>query len=158
VKIIAVLKKYFFLIALTALVGAIVFANHQTPPPEGGIDFHKGTVKEAFDLAKRENKPVFIDVYAVWCGPCRLLKQYTFTDTTLGNYFNQNFVNLALDGEKGEGIGVAQSLSVRAYPTLAVITPGGEVILKIEGYYSPEQLLEIGKKAVAHYSEMKPQE
>jgi thiol:disulfide interchange protein len=150
------MRKNVFLILLIALVAGIIYANHD-PLPEGGITFHQGTVQEAFELAKKENKPIFIDVYAVWCGPCRLLKQYTFTDKAVGEYFNANFINLAIDGEKGEGIGVARSLSVRAYPTLAVVSPDGNILIKTEGFYQPEQLLDFGKQALEQHSNAKPE-
>lgn len=146
----AIIRKYALLLILAAIVVGIVYANSEQIP-EGGIEFHKGTIAQAFELAKKQNKPVFIDVYAVWCGPCRMLKQYTFTDKTVGEFFNANFVNLAVDGEKEEGVGVAYSLGVRAYPTLAVVSPDGSIIIKTEGFYQPEQLLELGKKAIAQH-------
>ncbi|MGC9354522.1 MAG: thioredoxin family protein, partial [Mariniphaga sp.] len=44
-----------------------------------GITFHQGNWKEALETAKKENKPIFLDISASWCAPCKLLKANTFT-------------------------------------------------------------------------------
>ena len=54
-----------------------------------GIQFHKGTWAEALALAKKDNKFIFLDVYASWCGPCKQLKKRTFSNDKVGTYFNE---------------------------------------------------------------------
>lgn len=51
-----------------------------------GIDFFKGTFEEALEKAKKENKPIFLDVFASWCGPCKMPKKHTFSDKEVGDY------------------------------------------------------------------------
>lgn len=43
-----------------------------------GILFFNGTFKEALLEAKKENKPIFLDVYATWCGPCKKNEKNNF--------------------------------------------------------------------------------
>lgn len=112
------------------------------------INFFSGTWNEALALAKKENKFVFVDFHAVWCGPCKRMKKVSFTDAEVANFFNQNFVNLYLDAEKGEGADKANFYGVRAYPTLVFISPEGKVIKYAEGYYKPTELIHLGKQVL----------
>jgi thioredoxin 1 len=62
--------------------------------------------------------------------------------------FNQNFVNLYLDAEKGEGAEKAKHYGVRAYPTLVFVSPDGKVVKFVEGYHKPDELIRLGKIAL----------
>ncbi|MCP9769458.1 DUF255 domain-containing protein [Lacihabitans sp. LS3-19] len=112
----------------------------------GGIHFQKGNWQQTLDLAKKENKMVFLDIYATWCGPCKQLKKYTFADKTAGEFFNANFINMALDGEQEEGAILAQQFGIRAYPTLMFVSPEGELITKSPGFRTPNDLIKLGKE------------
>jgi thiol:disulfide interchange protein len=57
--------------------------------------------QEAFDRAKQENKPIFVDTYASWCEPCKWMDQNTFSQTTVGDFFNKNYISWKVDVEKG---------------------------------------------------------
>lgn len=110
-----------------------------------GIQFFDGTWAEAVEAANTENKLIFLDAYASWCGPCKLLKRRVFTDPEVGAYFNDNFINVEMDMEKGEGRRLSSELRVTAYPTLFFIDSDGQVVKKAVGYHTSEQLLGIAK-------------
>ena len=84
------------------------------------IQFIESDWKKALAEAKKQNKLIFLDAYATWCGPCRMLKQYTFPDKAVGEFFNENFINIALDMEKGDGPAVARQYQVNAYLPMAM--------------------------------------
>lgn len=115
---------------------------------ESGIQFHKGTFEEALDLAKKENKLIFLDIYATWCGPCKKLKSKTFSNKEVGDFYNDVFVNVALDGENGEGLVLARKYGVRGYPTLLFIDASEKVVGQTSGYHSPSELIGLGKKFI----------
>ena len=114
---------------------------------KGGIVFFTGTWKEALAKAKAENKIIFLDIYATWCGPCKKLKAKSFASAKVGTYFNDNFINVTLDGEEGEGIILAEKYKLQAYPTLLFIDGDGNVKKGAVGYYNPSELLSLGKAA-----------
>jgi thioredoxin 1 len=140
------------LIAIVVL-GIIAFLYFRSNPKvdfkedtADGIHFQKGNWQQALDLAKKENKVVFLDIYATWCGPCKQLKKYTFTEKSAGDFFNANFVNMALDGEQPEGAALAQKFGIEAYPTLMFVTPEGELITKSPGFRTASDLINLGKE------------
>ena len=111
----------------------------------GGIQFNKGTFNEVLQQAKKENKLVFIDIYATWCGPCKRLKASTFSDAEVGKLYNQKFVNVAFDGEKGEGLMLAQKYKVTGYPTLLFVDGNGNIVVRTGGYHNVDEFIELGK-------------
>jgi thioredoxin 1 len=116
-----------------------------TAETEKGILFYEGSWAEALKLAKEENKLIFLDIYATWCGPCKRLKANTFPDEAVGEFYNANFINLALDGEKGEGRELARKYAIKGYPTLLFVDHTGAVVTKTAGYHNPDKFLDLGK-------------
>ncbi len=114
-----------------------------------GIQFQHKNWSAALSEAKLDNKLIFVDVYATWCGPCKKLKKYTFSDEKVGVFFNKNFVNIALDAEKGEGIDVANHYEVTSYPTMLVLDGNGKLISKKTGYLNSYDLLIFGRRMLA---------
>ena len=145
-------KISFFALLFLSLCSFSFFSNN---PPNAnikpinaskeGIVFFSGTWKEALQKAKAENKLIFLDIYASWCGPCKKLKAKTFTNAKVGSYFNEHFINVSLDGERGEGITLAEKYKLTAYPTLFFIDSDGNVKKGAEGYYNHLQILRFAK-------------
>lgn len=113
-----------------------------------GIHFIEEDWNLALKTAQTENKLVFVDIYATWCGPCKMLKQYTFTDSSVGEFFNKNFISVSVDGEKGEGPQLAQKYSIEGYPTLLVADATGKPVLMTAGYISPDILMQFANEAL----------
>ena len=132
---------------ITFLIAQIAVKSH-TPSDkdnEKGITFFEGSWQEALVLARQENKLIFLDAYASWCGPCRMMKSRIFSTKQVGDFFNANFINVKMDMEKGEGVGLAQKYGVTAYPTLFFIDAAGNVKKYSVGYHNTDELIEFGK-------------
>lgn len=93
-------------------------------------------------------KTIFLDVYATWCGPCKVLKAHTFSAEEVGAFYNLNFINVTIDGEKGEGAELAKKFGVQAYPSLFFIDQNGKLVSGTNGYHTPNQLIRLGKKVL----------
>ena len=120
-----------------------------------GIDFnHELTFQQALDKAKAEGKLVFIDCYTSWCGPCKRLAATVFVDSSLGSYFNNNYVNVKFDMEKEEGPSIATRYQITAYPTLLWLDPNGSIKNKVIGGLDVKGLMDAGKKAADPIPEM----
>ena len=114
---------------------------------KNGIKFFEGSWDAALQKAKNEQKPIFIDIYATWCGPCKLLKKKTFSDKAVGTYFNANYINLSFDGENGEGVMLANKYQITGYPTLIILDKNGNLITTQTGYLPPDEFLAFGKQS-----------
>lgn len=137
-----------FILFAGALVLAAAAWNKDDSDLETSIRFNDAKWADLQKKAKDENKIIFVDIYATWCGPCKLLKRTTFTDKEVGDFFNANFINAAFDGEKGEGRNLMELYSVHSYPTMLFINPDGSVRKAAIGYHTANQLLRIAKGVV----------
>jgi len=116
-----------------------------------GIEFFEGSYEEALVKAKAEEKLIFVDAYATWCGPCKRMSKNVFTQPEVGEFYNQAFIALKLDMEKPKGREFGQLFPVRAYPTLFYINEKGELLKKVVGGKSVEQFLAIGQEIAGSY-------
>lgn len=139
------------IITSTLIIATLVVLGFKTSPEqaktEEGIQFFTGTWQQALDKAKNENKYIFLDAYASWCGPCKMMKHKTFTDKAVAEFYNKNFISVAVDMEKGEGPVLANKYAVEAYPTLIYFKPDGKLIGKAMGFRKAKEFLEIGVEA-----------
>ena len=112
---------------------------------EQGIRFIEADWSKALAEAKKQHKLIFLDAYASWCGPCKLLKKKTFPDKAAGDFFNANYINVAIDMEKGDGPSLGEKYVVTAYPTLIITDADGNIVTYTQGYISPKQLIDFGE-------------
>ena len=109
------------------------------------ITFFEGTFEDAVAKAKKEKKNLFIDFYAEWCEPCKLMAEKVFTLPEVGAYFNTNFVCCQLNAEASENKALVQKYKVNALPTLLFLNVKGEVLHSINGTKDPTAFLHEAK-------------
>lgn len=128
------------LIAITCLSSFAATAQNRE------ITFKEADWKTQLATAKKENKLIFFDAYTSWCGPCKMMAKDVFTRDSVADLFNQTFLNVKYDMEKGEGPALKDKFEVSAYPTYLFINGDGEIVHKIVGSMSaPEFMSEAGK-------------
>jgi thiol-disulfide isomerase/thioredoxin len=122
----------------------ILLVAHVAQAQEG-IEFFHGTFKEALEKAQKEDKLIFVDAFAEWCGPCKKMAATAFKDEKVGKYFNEHFINVKMDMEKGEGPSLQDKFNVSAYPTLLFLNDKGEIVNRSVGALGADQLLSFSK-------------
>ena len=113
-----------------------------------GITFFEGSWEEALAKAKAEQKLIFMDAYAEWCGPCKRMAKMVFTQSEAGAFYNNSFINLKIDMEKGEGLQLRKKFRVTAYPTLLFIDYDGNLVKRSTGAKPLEAFISLGKSAL----------
>lgn len=135
------MQKYILTLLCSALL-ATVYAQNRS------IEFRDGTWQEITEQARKEKKMIFVDCYTSWCGPCKMLAKNIFTQDSVADFYNGNFVCFQIDMEKGEGPELAKKYSVAAFPTLLYIDAQGELKHCVVGYQQAGELIQNGRNAL----------
>lgn len=126
----------------------VVFALLATFTLSAQIEFEHSKWDDVLAKAKKENKIIFVDGFATWCGPCKWMAKNVFTDKNVGDFYNKTFVNLKLDLEKGEGVDFAKKYGIKGYPTLYFIDGDGNLVHQFLGGMDKDNFLQLGKDAI----------
>lgn len=113
------------------------------------ITFENGSWESILQQAKAQGKLIFLDAQTEWCRPCRMMERDVFTLDRVADFYNDNFINVSMDMEKGDGPALAKKHGIRAYPTYLFIDGDGNVVHRDEGYKQPDVFLEVGRAALA---------
>lgn len=131
--------RYFLLIGLICFLIDSAYAEQ----PFRNLDFDA-----ALAAASKENKPIIIDFYATWCGPCKQLDKTTWKDAKVRAWLNENMIALKIDAEKERAL--AKRYRVRGYPTIVFLLADGSEIDRVVGYVDAEQFLAQAEGALAN--------
>ncbi|MDZ4793293.1 MAG: thioredoxin family protein [Bacteroidota bacterium] len=142
------MKKILFFIPIVIFVFAFSTKKSLTSTAALEIDFYKGTWSEAVIKAKKEKKAIFLDIYATWCGPCKMLKRQTFVDKEVVKFYNANFINMSLNGETGDGEVLAQKYQIPGYPTLIILDNKENPLHANVGFMPAKDFLKFGKEGL----------
>lgn len=107
-----------------------------TPAPAGSMDkygFIVNAPKQALEQAARENKPLIIDFFGIWCPPCNMLDQEVFSSKEFRNASAQ-FVKLKVDADSEYSWALKEKYKVGGYPTVIFTSSSGEELSRIVGF------------------------
>lgn len=86
---------------------------------------------EAFALAAREDKPILLDIGAVWCHWCHVMDRESYEDPTLAAIVNEHYVAIKVDRDERPDVDSRYQAAVSAisgqggWPLTAFLTPDG---------------------------------
>lgn len=124
------------------------------------------SIDEAIAKQKKSPKPIFLDVYTDWYGPCKMLDKETFQDPEFVEYINKNYYAVKFNAEGNSVINFkgnkysnpgfepnrkgrnsthefTKLLKVSGYPAMYIIDRNGEIERTIVGYKTHDELLRI---------------
>lgn len=87
-----------------------------------GIPWFRDDAEAAFAAARRDAKPLLVDLWAPWCHTCLSMQEFVLRDAELP-HAKERFVFLAVDTERPENAGFLEKYSVSVWPTFYVIDP-----------------------------------
>jgi len=95
-------------------------------------------------IVKEAGRPVFVDMYADWCGPCKMIAP--IIDELANEYGNKiEFVKVNVD----ENPTSAAAYGVRSIPTLIVFNENGELVQRKAGAMPKQHIVDLFRKFVA---------
>ncbi|MES2763613.1 MAG: DUF255 domain-containing protein [Bacteroidota bacterium] len=62
------------------------------------------TFDEAYVKCKKNPRPIMVDVYTTWCGPCKMMSSQTFNNPQIAKYINDNFYAVKFDAESKDSV------------------------------------------------------
>ena len=87
---------------------------------------------EAFASAQRENKPMLLDIGAVWCHWCHVMDRESYDDPEVAAIVNEHFIAVKVDRDERPDIDSRYQAAVSAvsgqggWPLTAFLTPDGK--------------------------------
>jgi thioredoxin-related protein len=128
---------------------------------EKGIVFERfGSWQEVIAKAAVEHKMVFVDCYATWCGPCRLMDDSTFSDSTIAGFLNGKFISVKVQmdttGKDNDMVKawyhdasvIQKKYSIRSLPSFLFFSSDGNLVHKGVGYMEIAQFNSLVKDAL----------
>ncbi|MGB6158439.1 MAG: DUF255 domain-containing protein, partial [Acidobacteriaceae bacterium] len=97
----------------------------------------------AFALAAQADKPILLDVGAVWCHWCHVMDRESYEDPTLATTVNEHFVAIKVDRDERPDVDARYQAAVQAisqqggWPLTAILTPDGRPFFA--GTYFPRE-------------------
>ncbi len=94
--------------------------------------------QQVFDAAAINKRPLFVFIYADWCGWCQKYEQETLEKDPVRRRLADDYIPVAIDYEKEKEL--AKKLGARLVPTTILLTPQGKKLVRFFGLLNPEDL------------------
>lgn len=122
------------------------------------------SLEEAVELQQINPKKIMIDMYTVWCGPCKMLDRNTFQNKDVVKYINNYYYAVKFNAEGNDDVTyqgrdfsnpaykpelakrrnspheLTRYFKVSAYPSMVFIDEDLKHLTTLRGYQNPQQL------------------
>jgi uncharacterized protein YyaL (SSP411 family) len=102
-----------------------------------------------FALAQAENKPILLDLTAVWCHWCHVMDETSYSDLTVIGLVNTLYIPIRVDTDQRPDVQARYLMG--GWPTTAFLTPQGD-ILTGGTYTPPGELIPLLQRVSEYYT------
>lgn len=141
--------------------GQTSFSSSTHSQKNNGIKWDEGlSWQEVKEKAGRENKYIFLDCYATWCGPCKRMDNQVYVNDSLGYAMNDKFISVKVQMDKTKGDNtyiqswykdaaeISRHYLLEVYPTFLFFNPAGEIIHKDFGFKEVDKFISMVQTAM----------
>ena len=136
------MKKYLFI-----LIG-LLFIGGVSEVDAAKLKFIKKPMKKVLKKANKKGMPIFVDVYADWCGPCKMMDKEVFSRDDVADFLSENFVTMKMDADNSNYIYEKFEYEITKLPTMLFLNSDGTLIKKYTGTTTGSSLLSMARKAL----------
>ena len=140
------MKMRLWILATLCLAMTVFAASPEKPKLVNWLDY-----TEALEKAKDSKKLIFVDLYADWCIPCRIMDANTYSDPTVASLLNTRFISTKLDVDSQDTIvcdGKRKTVqrcyfdvwNLNVLPAFVLIAPKGLSIMTVKDSYTAEEM------------------
>ncbi|HEY8929562.1 MAG TPA: thioredoxin fold domain-containing protein [Mucilaginibacter sp.] len=146
------MKKLFFLLLMIPLIGR---------GQQAGIHFENGlTWTEIQDKARAEHKYIFVDCFATWCGPCKLMDREVYPLSSVGEFMNPHFISVKvqMDSSKQDddyvkswykdAQAIKNAYNVYEFPTYLFLSAEGKIVHRGAAAVRDTDFLKLARNAL----------
>jgi len=111
--------------------------------------------KESFELAKKQKKPILLDIHGVWCHWCHVMDKTSYDDDKVIDLINKNFIPIKVDTDKRPDIN--KRYNQGGWPSTVFLTPTAQIITGTT-YVPPVTMKDIMLNVIHTFKELKIEE
>lgn len=126
------MRRFHFILPVALFTTLFLLAPVRLAAANTESAFQKLDLAAASTRAKSEGKLVFVDAWATWCGPCKMLDTSTWKDASVIELLKQHTVAIKIDVDQNPEF--ANDRAITSIPTLLVLRPDGTEVTRIVGY------------------------
>ena len=117
---------------MTGVIGMLLML-FAAGPVQAQVCFETASTDAVRRMAQQQNKLVFIDLYATWCGPCRTMERNVFSTKEAGDFMEKYFVAAKYDVDQSVGRALMSEYGRGAIPLYLIFDTEGTLWGTIEG-------------------------
>lgn len=168
-------KMNYRTIKISIKLVVILFFFESVQAQDKGIRFeHNIHWQAVLTKARAENKYIFVDCFTTWCGPCIYMSKEIFTKETVGEFYNEKYINFKLQFDSSnndtdeirfqyeDAVLINKKYKIEGYPTYLFFNSEGELVHRDGGGCDEKEFIAKGMNALdtlqQYYTQLKKYE